>query len=118
MLTGANFNRKPGTFLDVMLRLVLAAVAVHRNSGREFFERLAQGILRPYGHRHGMNHSSAATVFCATAVRWQRRGHARLRRGNLEINILLRSESMRRKVMCERVKETSIIKSGQSTESK
>src|SRR5580700_3384655 len=43
-----------------------------------------------------MDHSSAATVFCTTAVGWQGRGHAYLRRGNLKVNILFRREPIRR----------------------
>ena len=67
-LAGADFDGERGTFRDVMLRLILAAVAVDGNGGGEFLELLAQCVHTPYGDRHGVNDSCTATVFCTTFV--------------------------------------------------
>ncbi len=68
-----NFQRDDGILRNVMLRLVFAAVAVHHDRGRAFFERLAERVDSRYRDGNCLHDPRAPALLCAGIARWQSR---------------------------------------------
>ena len=72
-LHSRNFQRDDRVLRNVVLRLILAAVAVHHHRGRAFLERLAKRVDSRYRDGNCLHDPRAPALLCAGIARWQSR---------------------------------------------
>ncbi len=75
MLGAGDLKRDHRVLWNVVLGLVLTAVAVDHHGRRAFLERLAEGIHTRDSDRHRLHDARAAAFLRAGIARWQKFGH-------------------------------------------